>query len=188
MSASTRLSQDNWTAAALVAMSEGGLGAVAVEPLARRLGTTKGSFYWHFASRDALIEATLLRWEQEGTEDVIAWIEAEAVPRERLRLLWSSAVGLAQEDLVESAVLAAAAHPLVGPVLERVTRRRIAYLAGLFAALGFPPAQARDRGILAYTAYLGQVQLIQAGLAVPAEGPTLRRYVDRMMRIVTAPE
>lgn len=189
MPTAARLTRDDWTAAALAAMSGGeGLAAVAVEPLARRLGATKGSFYWHFANRDALIAAALLRWEQEGTEDVIAWIEAEAVPRERLRLLWSSAVGLAQEDLVESAVLAAAAHPLVGPVLERVTRRRIAYLAGLFAALGFPPAQARDRGILAYTAYLGQVQLIQAGLAVPAEGATLRRYVDRMMRIVTAPE
>lgn len=167
-------------------MSERGLAAVAVEPLARRLGATKGSFYWHFSNRDALVEAALLRWEQQDTEDVITRVEAEPDPLAQLRLLWSTAVRLAQQDLVDAAVLAAAAHPLVAPVLERVTRRRIGYLAHLFAQLGFPPAQARDRGRLAYTAYLGQVQLIQAGLAVPSGGQSLRRYVDRALGVLTA--
>ncbi len=184
----SRLARTDWSRAALAAMAEGGLAAVAVEPLARRLSTTKGSFYWHFANREALIEATLELWEYEHTEEVIALVEREADPLRRLRLLLTTAISLAQEDLVDAAVLANATHPLVGPALDRVTRRRVGYLAEIFGRLGFPQAQARDRGLLAYTAYLGQAQLIQAGCGIaPAEGAALRRYVDRLTGILTAP-
>ena len=46
-----RLSAEDWAVAALDVIAESGLAAVAVEPLAKRLGVTKGSFYWHFPSR-----------------------------------------------------------------------------------------------------------------------------------------
>jgi AcrR family transcriptional regulator len=184
-----RLTRTDWAAAALTAIAETGLAGVVVEPLARRLSTTKGSFYWHFANREALIEAALELWEREHTEAVIVRVEEEPDPLQRLRLLLTTAIMLAQEDLVDAAVLASARHPLVAPVLNRVTERRVGYLAQLFRQLGFPPAQARDRGLLAYTAYLGQTQLIQAGMsAVPAEGAGLRRYVDRTLGILTAPD
>ena len=52
-----RLSTADWEAAALDALAENGLAGVAIEPLARRLGVTKGSFYWHFTDRDALLAA-----------------------------------------------------------------------------------------------------------------------------------
>ena len=182
-----KLTPADWAAAALNAIAEGGLAGVAVEPLARRLGATKGSFYWHFANREALIDAALARWEQDHTESVIVRVDQEDDPRQRLRLLLTTALGLAHEDSIDSAVLAAGSHPVVAPVLERVTARRIGYLAELFRQLGFPPAQARDRGLLAYTAYLGQTQLIQAGLPA-AQGAGVRRYVDRILGIPTAPE
>jgi AcrR family transcriptional regulator len=35
---------------------------ISVEGIARRLGTTKGSFYGHFTDRIALIAAVLDRW------------------------------------------------------------------------------------------------------------------------------
>ncbi|MBP8098362.1 MAG: helix-turn-helix transcriptional regulator, partial [Arenimonas sp.] len=54
-----RLSAEDWARAALDVIAEQGLAAVAVEPLARRLGVTKGSFYWHFPSREALLVAAL---------------------------------------------------------------------------------------------------------------------------------
>ncbi|MBA3417200.1 MAG: TetR/AcrR family transcriptional regulator [Geodermatophilaceae bacterium] len=184
-----RLARADWAMAALSAIAETGMAGVAVEPLARRLATTKGSFYWHFANREALIEAALELWEQEHTEAVIVRVEEETDPLQRLRLLLTTAIMLAQEDVIDAAVLASARHPLVAPALDRVTERRVGYLAQLFRQLGFPPVQARDRGLLAYTAYLGQSQLIQAGLsAVPADGAALRRYVDRILGILTAPD
>src|SRR5579872_7522674 len=78
------LSAEHWAAAALDAMASGGLEAVAVEPLARRLGVTKGSFYWHFSSRDALVHAALQLWEKRETDDAIVGVEEEADPYERI--------------------------------------------------------------------------------------------------------
>ena len=58
-----RLTPDDWLAAGFAALSEAGPGALGAEPLARRLGTTKGSFYWHFADVPAYSTALLARWQ-----------------------------------------------------------------------------------------------------------------------------
>lgn len=71
----SRLSAEDWAQAALDLIAEQGVGAVAVEPLARRLGVTKGSFYWHFPSRDALLQAALERWELFEQEQVFGSLE-----------------------------------------------------------------------------------------------------------------
>src|SRR5689334_11922394 len=60
----TSLTAEDWADAALDALATGGLEAVAVEALARRLKVTKGSFYWHFGNRDELIKAALEAWER----------------------------------------------------------------------------------------------------------------------------
>src|SRR5262249_6676712 len=75
-----RLTRDDWITAALAAIADGGLAAVGVEPLAARLGATKGSFYWHFENRDALLEAAIRRWEKQTTTDVAAEITAARDP------------------------------------------------------------------------------------------------------------
>jgi AcrR family transcriptional regulator len=61
----TTLSAADWERAALELIAERGMQALAIEPLARRMGITKGSFYWHFSSREALLERALLRWEDQ---------------------------------------------------------------------------------------------------------------------------
>ena len=177
-----RLSADDWAVAALAVLADGGLAAVAVEPLAARLGATKGSFYWHFASRDALVAAMLERWERTDTEDVIGMIEAEPDLVARLRLLLGHALGGGAR--VELALQPAATHALVAPVLARVTRRRLDYLTNVFTGLGFTPTRARERSVLAYTAYLGHAQLV----AVPDAAPNpLPRYVASVVGVLTAP-
>src|SRR5690606_17996288 len=75
-----RLSAADWAQAALDVIAEQGVSAVAVEPLARRLGVTKGSFYWHFPSRDTLLQAALDRWEEVEQEQVFGSLEEVADP------------------------------------------------------------------------------------------------------------
>ena len=83
---STRLNAETWERAALEAIAELGLPGVAVEPLAKKLGVTKGSFYWHFADREALLHAALKRWEKRSTDDVIAWLEKIAQEKTLARI------------------------------------------------------------------------------------------------------
>lgn len=154
-----RLTADDWAEAALSAVAQGGVAAVSVEPLAAVLGATKGSFYWHFANRDALLTAAVGLWERRNTDAVIAGVEADAEPARRLEVLFTRVTGRDAGPRLEMNLLAATDHPLVGPAVRRVTARRMAYLVELFTDLGFPPDQARYRGLLAFTAYVGQARL-----------------------------
>lgn len=185
-----RLSADDWTAAALSALADGGLAAVAVEPIAARLGTTKGSFYWHFTGRDALVAATLLHWERAETVDVIAATDAEPDVMARLRKLFTLALedrpGTAAGARVELALQPTAGHPLVAPVLERVTQRRLGYLTTQFGELGFERTEARRRATIAYSAYLGHVQLMHATPDVVPDGAGVAGYVDAVLMTLTS--
>lgn len=184
-----RLTKDDWTAAAMDALAEGGVAAVAIEPLAARLGATKGSAYWHFPNRDALLRATLERWERDNTEAVIAGVESGSPePAARLRQLFATVLDAAERAAsVELALQSSADDPLVAAALRRVTDRRLGYLATLFAQLGFTPAAARRRAVLAHSIYLGQAQLTRSTPAVLPASPAARRaHLDDALRTMTA--
>ncbi|GAA4724331.1 TetR/AcrR family transcriptional regulator [Phytohabitans rumicis] len=184
-----RLTPDDWAEAALAAIAEGGLAAVAVEPLAAQLGTTKGSFYWHFANRAALLDAALARWEKQTTTMVIGEIvEATDEPVSQLRRLIVRVISLAERDQVEPALQASAAHPAVARALDRVTRARIGLIETVFTRLGFPLAEARSRALLAYSAYLGHAQLAHSTpQLLPATADERRAYLDQVLAALTRP-
>ena len=154
-----RLSAEDWAQAALDQIAEQGVAAVAVEPLARRLGVTKGSFYWHFPSREALLVAALERWEKVEQEEVFGQLEAIADPGQRLRALFDLVAHEARSHIIYSELLKALDHPVVKPVIERVSARRLEYLTASFRQAGLNRGDAQHRARLAYAAYVGFLQL-----------------------------
>jgi len=58
------LEPSDWIRAALARLSSQGIQEVRVEVLARDLGVSKGSFYWHFRDRAELLEKMLAQWEE----------------------------------------------------------------------------------------------------------------------------
>ena len=154
-----RLSADDWAQAALDQIAEQGVASVAVEPLARRLGVTKGSFYWHFPSRDALLQAALERWEKVEQETVFGSLEKVPDPRERLRALFQVVAHEATSHIIYSELLKALDHPAVAPVIGRVSQRRFDYLTASFRQAGLSRTEAQHRARLAYAAYVGFLQL-----------------------------
>jgi AcrR family transcriptional regulator len=164
------LSRDDWAQAALAALAEEGLAGVAIDPLARRLGATKGSFYWHFANRDDLIAATLELWERRDTIEIIAAMDAIPDPHKRLTALVRLAFcGAASGQDPQAGVLAAASDPRVAPVLERVTRARLTKLESVYGDAGLDKADARRHARLAYALYVGMIDLQRAD---PSESRT----------------
>jgi AcrR family transcriptional regulator len=73
-----RGSEDVWLAAACEVLTESGIEAVKIMPLAKRLGLTRTGFYWHFKDRDTLLEAMIQCWEDQNTGNLIARTEAYA--------------------------------------------------------------------------------------------------------------
>jgi AcrR family transcriptional regulator len=175
-----RLSTADWEAAALDALAENGLAGVAIEPLARHLGVTKGSFYWHFADREALLAAALTHWEKSHTERVIDEAEAVRDPRERLAHLIGRVLAGGRSDRIHIA-LASAKHPLVRETLARVTHRRLVYLESCYVELGQPRREAKRSALLAYVAYVGLVHLrLEAPEELPAR-EAFAAYVEHLI-------
>lgn len=162
------LTRDDWAAAALGALRTGGPRTVAVEPLARSLGTTKGSFYWHFAARAELLEAALARWEAQETDAVMVVADEAGEPRERLLRLFELVVRHAGHHLGEVALFAEAEDPVVREAVARVAGRRIAYVEGLLRTAGLNEHEAGRRAHLLFTVVLG---LDLLGAALPDRLP-----------------
>jgi AcrR family transcriptional regulator len=183
-----RLSAEDWAQAALHLIAEQGVAAVAVEPLARRLGVTKGSFYWHFPSRDALLQAALERWESIEQQSVFGMLEAVPDPRQRLRDLFQMVAHEVTSHIIFSALLKALDHPIVRPVMERVSQRRLDYLTASFRQAGLTRSDAQHRARLVYAAYVGFLQLqLQLQQAKPPR-EELEAYVEHMMAVVIPPK
>jgi AcrR family transcriptional regulator len=176
-----RLSADDWAQAALDLIAEQGVAAVAVEPLARRLGVTKGSFYWHFPSRDALLQAALERWEKVEQETVFGSLEAVPDPRERLRALFQLVAHEATSHIIYSELLKALDHPTVAPVINRVSQRRFDYLAASFRQAGLARGDAQHRARLAYAAYVGFLQLSLQVHQPRLQHDEFESYVEHVM-------
>jgi len=153
------LSAGDWEQQALVLIAEKGIRAVAVETLARRMGVTKGSFYWHFPNRESLLERALLRWEKHDEANLQAALGAIADPRERLRSFFRRTGREKLTHNVYSSLSTAADHPQVEPLLERVAERRMKHIESAFGEIGFDPEEASHRARLTYSAYLGFLQL-----------------------------
>lgn len=81
------LSREDWLLAGLRALASGGPEAIKAERLARGLGTTKGSFYWHFKDVPAFRAAMLDHWRNRALTSIIAEIENEQTPTSALRKL-----------------------------------------------------------------------------------------------------
>lgn len=175
------LSAEHWARAALDALAAGGLDAVAVEPLARALKVTKGSFYWHFASREALLLAALELWERNETEEVVQRFSTEPDPYQRIVKLFKQSTAPDRSSLY-MAILSAEDHPLVREVVRRVAQRRVDYLHGCYAALNYAEDEARHRARFAYATFVGNLQLWRNAPEVMPSGAALNDYFRLLMR------
>ncbi|MEE4305121.1 MAG: TetR/AcrR family transcriptional regulator [Wenzhouxiangella sp.] len=175
------LTPADWEQEALALIAEKGIAALRVEPLARRLGITKGSFYWHFPGRDELLSKALARWEQQDRQHLRLSLSAGSAPAERLAdFVWrTSRQTLTHRIYV--ALCASPDHPCIGPVLRRVTERRIKYLAGALEELGLPTTEARHRANLMYSSYVGYLQLQAQGLVPDKDEPDFDAYVQHVI-------
>lgn len=148
-----------WVAAALDVLATDGIDAVRVEPLAKALSVTKGSFYWHFADRRALIDAMLAQWADGRIAAIREQAPRNGDPLSALRRLAdlytrrSNARGLAIELAIRA--LARNDEPAARAV-QAVDAERLQLVAALFERLGWAPREATARAVMVYAYLFGQ--------------------------------
>lgn len=173
---------DAWVDAAYVRFARDGLGGIRIEAVARDLGATKGSFYWHFTDRRALVDAVVARWEASETDAIILLAEQGGTAHERIERLFQAVASRRRGG--EAHLYLDAEREGVAAAVVRVTRRRIDYLAELLTEYGLPADEAERRSIISITVVLGFEQLRRVGLSTELEEPALTRSA---LALVLAP-
>ena len=146
---SKRLSREDWGEAALEVLYSEGVGKVSIVRIARDLGVTSGSFYWHFEDRNDLLRSLLDFWVHSQTDALFEKVEQfEGTPSERLLKLMEI-LTLGEEGRYEVAVRAwAGFDDMAAEVVRRTDKRRIQWLHETFRELGFSGTEAEMRARL----------------------------------------
>lgn len=152
----SKLSKQDWIETGLKVLAESGVEAVRVEPLAKQLKITKGSFYWHFKNRQALLLDILQAWVTSQTDSIIVQVETKGGSA-LAKLLYLFELAVQDDGQVENAIRAWAVNDIrVADVLSRVDQRRLTYTKDLFLAVGFGPLDAMVRARMVYYALVGE--------------------------------
>lgn len=175
-----RLTPDDWIAAGFRALAENGPEALKAEALARRLKSSKGSFYWHFKDVPTFHAAMLALWQDKAFTGIVTALKTDPTPEEKLRHLAQIANDGAPDRfgglLIEPAIRAWSlrdAH--VADAVAQIDAARIGYVADLLEAIGRP----RSAAILFYGAFVGLDDLQARGHPDTAGALTL--LVDQIL-------
>lgn len=159
------LTPEDWIAAAFRRLGQGGIDAVRAEALARDLGVSKGSFYWHFRDLADLRARMLAHWQDQATARILSMAQAGggdgAAQLRRLVALATSDLAEPYGGLSTEAAIRdwARRDPEAASVQGQVDRARLDFVTGLFRAVPLAPDAAARAARLVLMAYTGAVHL-----------------------------
>ena len=174
-----QLSAKDWLDQGLRTLAESGFTALKAEPLAKAMGVSRGSFYWHFADIGAYRAAVLKHWREVAAEQVIANLEASAKHDDPLPLLLRRAFGgkLTLENAVRSW---ATLDPVARAAVQAIDRRRLSYIESLLKRAGISADAARARAQILYWAFIGFALADR-----PLPRARQQKLLDELLGIVT---
>lgn len=171
-----RRTRSDWITAAWGVLGERATGDVPIAEIARRLGVTKGSFYWHFEGREDFRLAMLEHYREVQTDIVMrAMRDVTGPPARRLRALATFLAKNLDASLERTIYLWADHDPEIARVMEEDHERRIAYVTTLLRDAGWPAPKARFRA-MAFAMLMAGWNLTRSG----RRSAEIRRYARQI--------
>ena len=149
-----QLSAQDWLDLGLKTLAKSGFTALKADPLAKAMGVSRGSFYWHFADVGAFHVALLAHWREIAAEQIIVRVEQSAGGKNPLPWLLGGIFNF--KAALEVAVRSwAAVDPVARKAVQAIDQRRVSYVEEQLVASGLSPAHAQVRAQILYWAFLG---------------------------------
>lgn len=176
----------DWIQVGLSRLASEGIDAVRVEVLARDLGVSKGSFYWHFRNREEFLLALLSHWEDQETE----WLKSVNGEVQSAATRWAQLVERSADPTrfqLEAALRSwARKNPRVAACLTAIENARRSFVAGVLREVGFTPRDAEGWSELAFLVYLGWLDRATRDLEFQFSGRGLGEYLSELVLAASA--
>jgi len=180
------LQAQDWIRAASLRFAQEGLESVRIELLARDLGVSKGSFYWHFRDREDLFNSVVTEWEREETEWLTEATEFQRSPAAR----WAKFVERGadpQRGRFEAALRSwARRDDRVASRVAAIEKERAIYIAGVLREVGFTPEAADTWSEHALLLYLGWLDRATRDPEFRVAGPGLGEFLSQLVLAASA--
>jgi AcrR family transcriptional regulator len=170
------LSASDWLDQGLKTLAKSGFTALKAEPLAKAMGVSRGSFYWHFSDIAAFHAAILQRWRDIAAERIILDVEAAAKGSDALSFLLRRV--FSERLTLENAVRTwAAVDPAARAAVQAIDQRRLGYVENLLKQNSLAEDVARARAQILYWAFLGYA------LSEPLPKARQQAVLDELLRL-----
>lgn len=157
-----RGSREGWLEAGYQALIDGGIDAVKILPLAKRLKLSRTSFYWFFDDRDALLAALIDGWEARTTRPLVDATTryAETLPEAMLNVLACFLSAGVFDARLEFAVRSWALQDEgVASRVRAADETRLRALRAMMVTWGHPPDEADVRARTVYLVQIGYISM-----------------------------
>lgn len=157
-----RGSREGWLEAGYQALIDGGIDAVKILPLAKRLGLSRTSFYWFFEDREALLAALLDGWTERTTKPLVDATTqyAESVSEAMLNVLTCFLSAHVFDSRLEFAVRSWALQDEgVAARVQAADDARLEALTRMMARWGHDAAEADVRARTIYLVQIGYISM-----------------------------
>ena len=175
-----RGSREVWLDGALALLVEGGIDAVRIQPLSKRLRIARTSFYWHFRDRETLLAALSDRWVARTSDPMITACAAfaETETEAMLNLISCFLSDTSFDSRLEFAVRSwALQDPAMMARLNDEDERRLAALIAMFHRWGHAALDAETRARAVYLTQIGYISM-QTVEAPEVRMPRVAHYVE----------
>jgi AcrR family transcriptional regulator len=150
-----RLSREDWIEAAIQGLLSEGPSALRIARLARRLGVTPGSFYWHFRDREDLRDRVLQHWRDRMLRGAAAAGQMAGKGAEQIRKLPEILVGRRLPDLDAAMRAWGRQDTVVASAVASADELRIRVMAAMFREAGLEEGRAEQRARILWCFFLG---------------------------------
>ena len=158
-----RGSRDFWIDAAYELLVTSGVDAVKVMPMAKKLGISRTSFYWHFDDRESLLEALVKRWRDKNTTNLVSQTKtyAETITEAVLNLfdcwidpqLFDARLDFAIRNWAQM-------DASLKKILKSADQQRITAIRAMFSKFDYDPQQADTRALTVYYTQMGYIAMM----------------------------
>jgi AcrR family transcriptional regulator len=175
-----RYRKEDWIDLGAKLLAEEGPGALTIERLTAAAKRTRGSFYHHFADRDAFVRAMMERWREQAI-DIAGQRYAEDPSPKAWRKLMREGPFEVDFRFEREVRRLAASEPIVREVLKEVDRARIEGLAWVISQMRSDVEDPQSYAFIQYCTMVGGQWLID-DLNDPRL-PGIRKTGDRLFGI-----